>query len=382
MAPHYGDPVGEQRAWVAGTGYAWLDGAIGVLRVGGAERLGWLDSLTSASLGGMAPGDSAETLLLDATGRIEHAFGVVETADAAFLTVPAVHAEAAQRFLDSMRFALHVSVSDMTADVALLATPGPAPLDGAWAWDDPWPGVVPGGTSYGPAAGHPGGAWRLRLTAVPAKDRAAAGALLEAAGLTPVGTWALNALRLAAWRPWVAAPGVQGALPHELDWLRTAVHLHKGCYRGQETVAKVHNVGRPPRRLVFLHLDGSPLTLPAPGALVALRDAEAAAPLGAVTSAARHHILGPIALALVKRGTDPAAELVADGVPAAQQVIVPPSGESADRPTIGVPQGTPTPGSTRPGALSGRLGSSGSGGTRTNRTPGGRGIGLRRQGSE
>ena len=76
------------------------------------------------------------------------------------------------------------------------------------------------------------------------------------------GIWAAEALRVAAWRPRLGFETDHRTIVHEVDWLRTAVHLHKGCYRGQETVARVHNLGRPPRRLVFLHLDGSGHVLP------------------------------------------------------------------------------------------------------------------------
>ncbi len=125
-------------------------------------------------------------------------------------------------------------------------------------------------------------------------------------------------------------------IPHEVDWLRSAVHLTKGCYRGQETVAKVHNLGHPPRRLVMLHLDGSEGVLPESGDSVSLGEKT----VGRVTSAARHHELGPIALAVVKRSTDPAATLTvvsAEGtsIAAAQEVIVPPdAGAAADIPKI------------------------------------------------
>ena len=90
--------------------------------------------------------------------------------------------------------------------------------------------------------------------------------LAAAVGDRPLaGTWAAEALRIAAWRPRLGFETDHRTIAHEVDWLRTAVHLHKGCYRGQETVARVHNLGRPPRRLVFLHLDGSGHTLPARG---------------------------------------------------------------------------------------------------------------------
>jgi folate-binding protein YgfZ len=144
------------------------------------------------------------------------------------------------------------------------------------------------------------------------------------------GTWAAEALRVAAWRPRLGAETDHRTIPHEVDWLRTAVHLQKGCYRGQETIARVHNLGRPPRRLVLLHLDGSGHVLPEPGADVVLGERR----VGFVTTAARHHEDGPIALALVKRST-PVDEQVlvvgvgggvqaTGGVDAAQEVIVAP----------------------------------------------------------
>jgi tRNA-modifying protein YgfZ len=125
------------------------------------------------------------------------------------------------------------------------------------------------------------------------------------------------------------------SIPHELDWLRSAVHLSKGCYRGQETVAKVHNLGHPPRRLVLLQLDGSEGVLPSPGDEVALGDTA----VGRVTSAGLHYELGPIALAVVKRTTDPAAVLTVNSagtvLAAAQEVIVPPdAGATATVPRL------------------------------------------------
>ncbi|WP_460461006.1 CAF17-like 4Fe-4S cluster assembly/insertion protein YgfZ, partial [Angustibacter peucedani] len=134
------------------------------------------------------------------------------------------------------------------------------------------------------------------------------------------GTWAAEAARVAAWRPRLGLESDHRTIPHEVDWLRTAVHLTKGCYRGQETVARVHNLGRPPRRLVMLHLDGSAHHLPPSGTDVE-HDGRR---VGHVTTAARHHELGPVALALVKRSLDPSAVLVVDGVSAAQELVVRP----------------------------------------------------------
>ena len=139
------------------------------------------------------------------------------------------------------------------------------------------------------------------------------------------------ALRIAAGACRVGHDTHDRTIPNEAGLLGRAVHLDKGCYRGQETVARVHTLGRPPRRLVLLHLDGSVDHLPARGSDVTLDGAR----VGSVGSSARHHELGPVALALVKRNTDPAATLLADGVPAAQELVVDPEAGLHVRPALG-----------------------------------------------
>jgi tRNA-modifying protein YgfZ len=137
---------------------------------------------------------------------------------------------------------------------------------------------------------------------------------------TPCGMWAFEALRIARGEPRLGLDTDSRTIPNEVGWIGTAVHLNKGCYRGQETVARIHNLGRPPRRLVRLHLDGSVDVLPGSGAAVELAGRQ----VGFVGSAARHYELGPIALALVKRNVDATSELLAGGVAAAQEVLVDP----------------------------------------------------------
>jgi folate-binding protein YgfZ len=132
--------------------------------------------------------------------------------------------------------------------------------------------------------------------------------------------WAFAPLGGAGVRPRLGVDTDERTIPHEVGWIGSAVHLDKGCYRGQETVARVHNVGHPPRRIVMLHLDGSAEALPAHSDLVEL-DGTA---VGEVGSTARHHELGPIGLAVIKRTVPVEADLVAGGVPATQEVIVPP----------------------------------------------------------
>jgi folate-binding protein YgfZ len=338
VAAHYGRPAHEQRALAAGEAVVDLSSR-GVLRMSGEDRLTWLDSLTSQGLVGLQPGDSAETLLLDPSGRIEHAMAVVDDGVALWIVVEAAETAALKAFLERMRFWKQVEIEDRSGDVAVLAAlrdlaePGPdggAPL----VWHDPWSTGAVGGVTRAAAASHPGGALPLRLALVPRAALDGVAERVRAGALAVAGVDALEALRVAAWRPRFAREVDARSIPHELDWLRSAVHLDKGCYRGQETVAKVHNLGRPPRRLVQLDLDGSESVLPQPGSPVLVGDAE----VGVVTSSARHHEDGPIALAVVKRSTPEDAALVVrtpeGDVAAAQRVVVPNAGPAVPVPRL------------------------------------------------
>jgi hypothetical protein len=316
VAAHYGDPMREQRLLQEGLAVVDLSHR-GVVTVTGPDRLSWLRSMTTQEMADLPPRTSVESLVLTPNGHVEHALHLVDDGERTWLSVEPGTAAALAAWLDSMRFMLRVEVADVSETYAVLGEPvaaesaDPEPL----AWRDPWPGPVGETAAYGPVEGHPGAdrAWRELI--VPRADLAAAVGDRELAGM-----WAAEALRVAAWRPRLGFETDHRTIPHEVDWLRTAVHLDKGCYRGQETVARVHNLGRPPRRLVFLHLDGSSHVLPTAGSAVTLDGRE----MGRLTSVARHHVDGPIALAVVKRNTPTDADLVADGVAAAQTVVVSP----------------------------------------------------------
>lgn len=315
VAWHYGEPTAEARALDAGTAVVDLSHR-GVLTVSGPDRLSWLHSLTTQALTDLPAYTSRDALILTPTGHIEHSLHLVDDGERTWVTTEPGRVGPLAAWLERMRFLLRVEVEDVTQRYAVLGEPvaqgsGPgAPI----AWVDPWPGPVGETACYGPAE-HParGLAWREVLVPRATLSDAVRGRPLA-------GTWAAEARRVAAWRPRLGLETDHRTIPHEVDWLRTAVHLHKGCYRGQETIARVHNLGRPPRRLVFLHLDGSADHLPSTGAPV-----EAAGrAVGAVTSSARHAELGPIALALVKRSLAVDLPLVVDGVAAAQEVVVGP----------------------------------------------------------
>ncbi len=333
VAAHYGEPVHEQRALERGIGVVDLSHH-GVVTVTGADRLSWLHTLSSQHLEGLEPGVSTELLLLDIQGHIEHAAGVVDDGATTWLLVDSGRAEALAEFLTKMRFRYDVTVE--VPDVALLGTSAAGPAltgaDGAElvVWRDPWPHTAAGSSRYGPTDDdHPGSEWSAALWVVPSGDVSAVVDAALAVGGKLVGVWAWEAMRVAAWRPRHNLDVDERALPHELDWLRTSVHLDKGCYRGQESIARVFNLGKPPRRLTFLHLDGSEHITPESGTEIIGPRERAVGRLGSVV---RHHELGPIGLALLKRNLDPEVDLVVGGIAAAQEVIVNREGVGTGRP--------------------------------------------------
>ena len=371
---HLGDPGREQAALAEGRAVCAL--ARDVVTVTGPDRLSWLTTLSSQVLTGLEPGDGgAETLLLDAQGHITHALAALDDGRTLWLVTEADSGEALATFLDSMRFMLRVEVTerpdvmalgalgegldalaqaardtapdvpDAQADTDQTAAAPQGSLIGLWR--DPWPGVVDGGTSYdvGTDWSHPGQGYRAGFVLVPAQSvNAVVGAFLAAGeGRRLAGALAWEALRIEAGRPRWAREADARAIPHELDWLRTAVHLTKGCYPGQETIARTLNLGRPPRRLTVLQLDGLVGDLPQPGASVRMGERA----VGAVTSVARHHELGPIALALLRRAVPAGEQLTVEitevdeatgetipvgRVDAAQEVLVSPEGRAQASP--------------------------------------------------
>jgi tRNA-modifying protein YgfZ len=279
VAAHYGSLYGEQKTLEAGDGFVDLSHH-DVVHISGPDRLQWLHDLTTQYFLDLAARTWTQALVLSPQGHVEHAFAGYDDGEAFTAATEPGAAAALVEFLDRMRFMSRVEVADVTSELAL---------------------------TWRPAAGHelvP----REKLTSY-----------AEAAG-PACGLWAYEALRIARGEPRLGLDTDQRTIPNEVGWIGTAVHMDKGCYRGQETVARVYNLGRPPRRLTLLHLDGSENRLPEVGAELKQGDKV----VGFVGTSARHHELGPIALALVKRNVPVDVQLEVDGLPAAQEVIVDP----------------------------------------------------------
>ncbi|NMH98650.1 folate-binding protein YgfZ [Pseudonocardia acidicola] len=306
---HRGDPLAEQRAMARSA--AVVDRSHrGVIAVPGEDRLSWLHLLLTQHVSELPADSGTEALVLDANGRVLHHMVVSHTDDTVWLDTEPGEVPPLLDYLQKMTFWSKVQPRDATDELAVLSVVGPqtpAVLQAA--------GVIPPEGPYASAA-LPGGGVVRRMPwpgvdaadlLVPRGERDAWWQRLTAAGARGAGTMAFEALRVESVRPRLALDTDDRTIPHEVGWIGSAVHLTKGCYRGQETVARVANLGRPPRRLVLLHLDAGDEELPRPGDPV-LRDGRAVGRVGTVTL---HHELGPVALALLKRSVPVDAELVA-----------------------------------------------------------------------
>jgi len=292
---HYGDPFREQKALLAGAAGVDLSHRP-VFTVSGADRLRWLNDITSQDFAALAPGEPTTAYILDAQGRLTHVFGATDDGTTLWCHTEPGHLAPLLEWLRRMVFVARVEIDEVDDHVLAL----------------------PPGATAGPVI-------------VPRAD-------LEATlGGTRAGIWAMEALRIASGTPRVFLDTDERTIPNELanpadDRLGPAVHLRKGCYPGQETVARVYNLGRPPRRLTLLHLDGSAERLPAIGAEVLLDGR----PAGRMGTSERHYELGPIGLALLKRNAPADAELLVDGVAASQELLVDPESGLHWRPEPGI----------------------------------------------
>ncbi|MGL4307217.1 MAG: YgfZ/GcvT domain-containing protein [Mycobacteriaceae bacterium] len=325
VAWHYGDPLREQKT--ATVAAVMVDRSHrGVLALSGPQRLSWLHTLSSQHVADLADGESAESLSLDVNGRVEDHLVLTDIADLTWIDTERSRVTALLAFLQKMVFWSKVEPRDAHTELAVISLLGPqledlhiltalgitalpepyravARTDGGFVRRMPWP------TSEAPIA--------LDVL-VPRDQLTQLWSELQAVAVVPAGMWAFEALRVAALRPRLGLDTDDRTLPHEVGWIGGineggAVHLDKGCYRGQETVARIHNLGKPPRHLVLLHLDGAADSCPRPGSAIAV-DSRVVGRVGTVID---HFELGPIALALVKRTIPVDAPLTTEGVAAA-----------------------------------------------------------------
>ncbi len=273
---HSGEPHKEARALEKGN--AWADYSHkSVLTVTGEDRLTWLNDLTTQELVNWQKDEWTSALILNAQGHIVHQLFLMDDGKTTWIFTEKEKEADLIAFLSKMVFMLRVEPKIVSDEYKVIKRTGKTDKFG--------------------------GPYKVIKRSEEAHE----------SGMQ-VGTWALEAERVAQQRARLLFETDYKSIPNELGFLNNAVHMKKGCYPGQETVAKVFNLGQPPRRLVLLHLDGTEIDLPKTGDPVMLEDKE----VGFIGTVARHYELGPIALAVVKRTTPADAVLSANGVLAAQ----------------------------------------------------------------
>lgn len=376
VAWHYGEPLSEQRA-ITSTGAIVDRSHRRVIRVTGPEAAAFLHNLLSQKLDDVQAGWSGSALDLDTQGRILHTMDIAVTTDtsadanasagdgagsgtgdgagagagtssdagaaaapeglAFYLDCEAGKFDSLRDFLQKMIFWSQVTIEE--ADLAIITVLG-GPTDTPLPSQTVYSRTVSTATPADASSAQPTtGLWEASRTdiAVPREQLEAAVEELESTGLQLIGLMAYTAERVKA----LEAESVdldEKSIPHEIPhWIGRgervgAVHLEKGCYRGQETVARVENLGRSPRVLVLLHLDGSAPTMPSPGADIQVKGRRVGK-LGTVIDDCDY---GPIALGIIKRSAldagqvnigDVAANIDADSIPVEE-------GEKAGRAAI------------------------------------------------
>ena len=311
IAWHYGDPMREQRILETAAGVIDRSNRP-VLAISGPDRLPWLHSICSQHVSNLADGESTEALVLSPHGHVEQHWQLTERDDTVWLDVEPGMADDALGYLQKMRFLKRVEPSDVSDEWAVIGLVGPtadAVLVAA-GHTPPTTRAIAALPAGGFARRTPWGDVDLVVPRARLADEITG---LVAAGAAPAGLWAYDAKRVEAHRPRLRFETDHRTIPHEVGWIDTAVHLDKGCYRGQETVARVQNLGRPPRRLVLVHLAGESDVLPDVGTSVEL----AGRSVGFLGTAVQHYELGPVALAVIKRSIPDDAELTVAGSSAA-----------------------------------------------------------------
>ncbi|WP_229068107.1 folate-binding protein YgfZ [Actinoplanes sp. DH11] len=314
---HFGDPMREQRLLETAVGLVDRSNR-DVIAVPGEERASWLHTLTTQHLSDLREDQGSELLVLSPNGHVEQHAYITEDGATAWLDTEPGAGAGLLKYLEMMRFFTRVEPRDATAELAVLSLVGPGAADLVPGLAEPRVGAVPGPkfaagsvpaeptSLYAVRAFEAGLARRVPLGVDLLVPRAEKTAIIEKLGVPRAGLWAYEAVRVAARQPRLGWESDHRTIPAEAGFLAAGVHLDKGCYRGQETVARVHHLGRPPRRLVLLHLDGIATDHPpAKGTPVEL-DGRA---VGFVGTAVRHHELGMIALAVLKRNVADDAKL-------------------------------------------------------------------------
>jgi folate-binding protein YgfZ len=298
VAACYGDGAGEDGALRETAGLVDLP-IRGVLEVAGPVRAKFLQGMLSNDVAGRAPGQGCRAALLSARGSVQALVRALVDRDVVLLETDFDRLAPLQKALEHYRVAAPVRFAPRPVSVvALLGPEAEAVLRRAGA--EP---VAAGAESHGTAAiggapvrlaragDLPGGGFVLHA---PADGALAAWNALLSAGARPVGLDALDVRRVETIRPWWGDDVTEENLLHETGLVAECASSTKGCYVGQEIVARLDaRGGNVNKALRGLRLEAP--TRPGAPVTVGGRD------VGRVTTAAVSPRLGPVALAYVHR---------------------------------------------------------------------------------
>jgi tRNA-modifying protein YgfZ len=282
----------------------------GILVVSGAEAGEYLHGQLTNDVEALEPGEGAYAALLDRKGHMQADMRVLRPGEGPdlWLDLEPEGFEAARRHLQMYKIGREAEVTDLSGERSMLSLIGPRAVEIAGSAPLPENAceAVTAGGARCLAVGTPEGIDLL----VEAAERDRVREALLAAGAVPVSPEAAEILRVEAGRPRFGAEMGTGTMPAEAGIVERAISFTKGCYIGQETVARLHYKGKPNR-----HLRGLRLSAPVPaGAGVWVGEKE----VGKLGSAVVSPALGSLGLAILRREAEPGAEVTVgeDGVTA------------------------------------------------------------------
>ncbi len=301
----YGDLEAEYAAIRKGAGVLDCPHR-GTLRVSGADRLGFLDRMLTNRVTDLVPGAVQSAFLLNRKGRIEADLFLVAGPDAVLIDVDVHAVDRTLKLLEGFLFADDVLITDATGTLYRLAVHGPQAAEAAASAAEAL-AASGAAAAFTVARRDSTGVSGLELFVPRGAVEASWSALLAADDgrrrVRPIGWHAFNIARIEAGTPLYHVDFGPDNLPHETGVLEDRVSFKKGCYPGQEIVARTHNLGRPKQSLVGLRIESG--LLPVAGAGVHEKTEGRA--VGVVTSSTLSPMLGAIPIAFAMIRSDAAA---------------------------------------------------------------------------
>lgn len=277
----------------------------GKLAFSGAQAKAFLQGQVTNDVEALAPGTGCYAALLSPKGKMLGDLRILDSGDELLLDTERGALQAIFNVLHRARLGFDAELHKRTLERGLLSLVGPDARRVAGAGAEALPGE-----EHAHAATDVGGVPARAIVTdlgvdllCDAEDTEALAAALRARGAQPVPESAAETLRVEHGRPRYGIDLDDTTIPQEAGLNERAVSFTKGCYVGQETVARLYYKGKPNR-----HLRGLALSEPVPSGTELTLGGKPVGRLGSVVVSPEH---GPIALALVRREADPGAELSA-----------------------------------------------------------------------